>query len=43
MPMILAPRWAGNFENRRSYWVYAFARLSPGVDIEGARAALDGQ
>ncbi len=43
MREILAPRWAGNFENRRSYWVYAFARLSPGVDIEGARAALDGQ
>jgi predicted permease len=28
------------FENRRSYWAYVFARLKPGVSIEQARAAL---
>ncbi len=28
-------------ENRRSYWVYLFARLKPGVSIEQARAAID--
>jgi predicted permease len=31
------------FENRRSYWVYLFARLRPGVTIEQARAELGGQ
>jgi len=39
----LDPRMSGNFENRRSYWVYVFARLNPGIDIEGARAAIGGQ
>jgi predicted permease len=29
------------FENRRSYWVYLFARLKPGVSIEQARTALN--
>jgi len=29
--------------NRQSYWVYLFARLRPGVTIEGARAALNPQ
>jgi len=29
------------FENRRSYWVYLFARLKPGVRIDGAAAALN--
>src|SRR5262245_4336099 len=28
------------YDNRRSYWVYLFARLKPGVSIEQARAAL---
>src|SRR5262245_43241424 len=28
------------FDNRRSYWAYVFARLKPGVSIEQARAAL---
>ena len=27
--------------DRRSYWVYAFGRLKPGVSIEQARAALN--
>ena len=31
------------FENRRSYWVYLFGRLKPGVKIEHARAAMNGQ
>jgi predicted permease len=40
---VLDPRFAGQFENRRSYWAYLFARLSPGVDIEGARAVAGAQ
>jgi predicted permease len=32
-------RWA----DRQSYWAYLFARLRPGVDLDGARAALNGQ
>ncbi|HET9371111.1 MAG TPA: ABC transporter permease [Vicinamibacterales bacterium] len=31
------------FENRRSYWVYVFARLKRGVSIEQARASLGPQ
>jgi predicted permease len=27
--------------NRRSYWVYLFARLKPGLSLEQARAAID--
>lgn len=30
-----------NFENRRSYWVYVFGRLKPGVSIDRARVALN--
>ena len=29
--------------NRQSYWAYLFARLRPGVTIDGARAALNTQ
>lgn len=29
------------FENRRSYWIYAFARLAPGVTIDQARTAVN--
>ncbi len=29
-----------DFDNRRSYWAYVFARLKPGVSIEQARAAI---
>jgi predicted permease len=32
-------QWA----NRTNYWVYLFARLRPGVTIDGARAALNTQ
>jgi predicted permease len=31
------------FDNRRSYWAYLFARLTPGVSVEQARAALGAQ
>ncbi|HVZ78867.1 MAG TPA: ABC transporter permease [Gemmatimonadaceae bacterium] len=30
------------FENRKSYWVYAFGRLKPGVTLDQARSALNG-
>jgi predicted permease len=32
-----------NFDNRRSYWVYLFARLKPGVSLAQAKASLDTQ
>jgi predicted permease len=31
------------FHVRRSYWAYLFARLRPGVSIEQARSAINGQ
>ncbi len=31
------------FDNRRNYWAYLFARLKPGVSLEQARTALNGQ
>ena len=34
------PGWRG-FENRRSYWFYAFARMVPGVTIPQATAAIN--
>jgi predicted permease len=37
----MVPGWKG-FENRRSYWLYMFARLKPGVPIEQAHAAMNG-
>lgn len=40
MREVLTPGWKG-FDNRRSYWVYLFARLKPGVSIEQARASLE--
>jgi predicted permease len=30
-----------DFENRRSYWVYVFGRLRPGVSLAQAKSALD--
>jgi predicted permease len=36
----MVPGWKG-FDNRRSYWVYLFARLSPGATIEQARTAIN--
>jgi predicted permease len=35
------PGRPSTFENRRSYWVYLFGRLKPGVSVEQARAALN--
>ncbi len=35
----MMPRWGG-FDDRRSYWVYLFARLAPGSNIELATAAI---
>ena len=29
------------FEDRRAYWIYAFARLAPGATIDQARASLN--
>lgn len=40
MREVLTPGWKG-FDNRRSYWLYAFARLKPGGGIEQARAAME--
>jgi predicted permease len=31
------------WQNRRSYWAYLFARLKPGISMEQANAALNGQ
>ena len=36
----MIPGWKG-FDNRRSYWAYLFARLSPGTSIDQARAAIN--
>ena len=38
---LLSPERDGQFEDRRAYWTYLFARLAPGVSIEQARAALE--
>ena len=38
----LSPRaGGGRFENRESYWLYLFARLSPAVSRDQARAAME--
>ena len=29
------------FENRQSYWIYAFARLKPGVTVDQAKTAIN--
>jgi len=39
---LMEPFFKG-FEDRRSYWVYLFARLKPGISLEQARTALNGQ
>jgi predicted permease len=36
----MSPGFQG-FENRRSYWVYLFGRLKPGVTMDRARVALN--
>ena len=40
MRAVMSPGWRG-FENRRQYWIYAFARLKPGVSMEQAAAAIN--
>jgi predicted permease len=40
MREVVLPGWTG-LDNRRSYWVYVFARLKPGVSIDQARAAME--
>jgi predicted permease len=40
MRAALEPNWRGA-ENRREYWVYAFARLKPGVTMDQAKAAIN--
>ena len=40
MRHLVAPGFEG-FDNRRSYWIYLFARLNDGVSIEQARTALN--
>jgi predicted permease len=39
--VILAPSARPIFERRNNYWVYAFARLKPGVSIERATTAIN--
>ncbi len=36
----LYPTWPG-FEDRRSYWVYLFGRLAPGLEIEQAEERIN--
>ncbi|MDO8681119.1 MAG: ABC transporter permease [Acidobacteriota bacterium] len=38
---VMQPGFSG-FENRRNYWIYAFARLRPGVSIQQAETAING-
>ncbi|HKP30463.1 MAG TPA: ABC transporter permease [Gemmatimonadales bacterium] len=33
--------WWDQFEERRSYWIYLFARRKPGVSLEQARTAIN--
>jgi predicted permease len=40
MRAAMVPGW-NDFENRRAYWAYLFARLQPDVSLEGAQAAIN--
>jgi predicted permease len=40
MRHVMEPDFNG-FQNRRTYWVYLFARLKPGVSMEQAKAAIN--
>ncbi len=40
MRHVMDPDFKG-FENRRTYWIYLFARLKPGVSMEQAKAAIN--
>ncbi len=37
---LLQPGW-NQFDNRRNYWIYSFARLKPGVSLDQAKTALN--
>ena len=44
VPLSMSALWSGAvgaFEDRRSYWLYLFARLEPGVSLARARAAIE--
>ena len=43
MRTLMSPGFASDedFEDRRDYWAYLFARLAPGASLEQARAALN--
>lgn len=41
MRAVMQPGFTG-FENRRNYWIYAFARLEPGVSLEQAATTING-
>lgn len=41
MRTVVEPYWDG-WDNRRNYWIYAFARLRDDVPVEQARAAMNG-
>ena len=38
---LMEPGFTNQFHNRRSYWVYVFARLRPGVSIDEARTGIN--
>ena len=41
---LMVPQWKDRLvENRRSYWIYVFARRKPGVSFEQARTAINVQ
>jgi predicted permease len=37
----MSPAWDSGITNRRSYWIYLFARLKPGISIEQAAASMN--
>jgi predicted permease len=39
--VMLPGNTTSSFENRRSYWLYVFGRLKPGVSLDQARTALN--
>ena len=38
---LMSPGWK-QFDNRRSYWAYLFARLKPGATLDQAKVAING-
>jgi predicted permease len=41
MRAAMEPWFEGQFDNRRSYWAYVFARLEPGVTVERAAEQIN--